>query len=537
VDQRCSSACKYCHAVGGGTMCSTDCGSAERRVATQCNCDDVPGYMHFPEGYSASQVSTQFTTLTVVNETAWNAQGWDCGEGPRQLDGLVEGKHEFGARTLDQGLHTSGDPFLHQWTIDATPPVAGFVRFPDPVVSASSVPMWQYHADEDLKGVVCTLGADGVVPCATPSHDASALFPVNVSEYELGDGEQSFTIEATDLAGNPGAKVAVQWMVDNMAPTVELLQVETVGDALLAAAVVEPGATVLCSLAGLATADGASVQLSSCTHPVSPDHCSELAITGTAPPGVVGPYVQRWCPDLSSAPPAEGSGDAGDAGISGSGSSGTMLPAPKVPDVPCMVEGRPVYEHRDSKVLLQYQSGRWALFQNSVAVMSVSTVAVVPTAIPSASAWVGNSINGSVPAAWSVAVECVACVGCGRIAYRNLPGGTYTLCVVGRDEVGNVGNSSCSQPILVVTAEEQQQAIEVAAASSMKACTLPAKEWPIAVATMIAFGLFVVFLSMFVYAKRKAAAIALANAQKTSAILTSTVGFREAQLQTDEMAF
>jgi hypothetical protein len=90
---------------------------------------------------------------------------------------------------------------------------------------------------------------------------------------------------------------------------------------------------------------------------------------------------------------------------------------------------------------------------------------------------------------------------------------------------------------VVVTAEEQQQAIEAAAASSLETCTLPAKEWPIAVAALIAFGLFVVLLSTYVYSKRKAAAIALADAQKTTAILTSTVGFREAQFQTDEMGF
>jgi hypothetical protein len=401
VDQECKSACKYCHAVGGGTMCSTDCGSAERRVATQCNCDDVSGYTNFPEGYSASMISTEFTSLTVVTQSAWDAQTWDCGEGGRSVGGLREGKHEFGARTVDRGLHTSGDPLLHRWTIDATPPVAGFVRFPEPVVSASAVPAWQYHADEATNTFACTLGTGENVPCPSSDVDSPALLPVNITAYGLRDGEQSLAIQATDAAGNSGANVAVTWTVDDVAPLATLLQVETVGDALLAAAVVEPGATVHCSLTGTTTSAALQVLLTSCTHPVSPDHCPELAITGNGPPGVVGPYFQRWCPaQVPPVPPGDGSGgeegavvadgevDGEAAGAaasgmsaSGSGDAAPSPPTPKVPDVPCMVEDRAVYEHHDSRILLQYQQGRWALFENGTAVATISTAAGVPTAI------------------------------------------------------------------------------------------------------------------------------------------------------------
>lgn len=543
LDNECSSPCKYCHAAGRD-MCSTDCGSAERRLATQCSCDTVPGYTNWPKGYTGKMVSTDFTALSRVSQESWDSAAWPCTQGGKHVGGLREGVHRFGARAVDQGLHTSGEPLLHQWTIDATPPVAGILQFPNPVVS--TMPTIKYHADEAGVVVDCTVTNDeGSAPCV----GAGAGVGVGASAAVVA-GAHSMSIQGIDTAGNPGAVLRVGWTVDDDAPFAELVRIQTIGDMLLATAVTEPGATLECSLSGRVDLDGSSVAYSGCTHPKHEEYCTKIAITAVMPGsdtgtalalGIVGPYAQKWCTQERHANSSNVDGNGGNgAGAIGSGnvssnisSAPVIVAEPTVPDVPCISEGRPVYEHRDSKVELRRQGARWLLIgSNNTVLGGIRSAAKVPEAIPAGADWV--DADG---AAFSLSVSCATCSSCGRISYQGLPGGKYSLCVAARDVAGNLGNATCSEEVNVVTALQQQASLEASAVANLKVCNLAEKEWPIAMAAVIGFGIFVVVLSIYIYFVRKQAAIALANQQKTDAILTSTVGFKEAQFQNDEMQF
>lgn len=501
-------------------MCSTDCGSAESRLVTQCNCDTVPGYANWPQGYGGKMVSTEFTALSRVDQAAWDAAAWPCTQGGKHVGGLREGVHEFGARAVDQGLHTSGEPLLHKWTIDATPPVAGILRFPNPVVA--SMPTVAYHANE--AGVVfdCTVTSTNGIrgPCGSGTVAATVA------------GEHTMSIQATDSAGNPGTVLNIGWDVDSDAPIAELVKIQTIGNVLLAAAVTEPGAAIECVLNGTVGTDGSLVSFVGCTHPREPEHCPELTIAATGaagtalPAGVIGPYIQKWCPqELDKSGNHTGGGN--------NATSTIIVEQPRLPDVPCISEGRPVYEHRDSKVELRREGAQWQLVgTNNTVLGRVRSAASVPEDIPEGTRW--QDADG---AELTLSVACATCHSCGRISYRGLRGGSYTLCVAARDLAGNLGNASCSEKVDVETALQQQAALEASAIASLQVCNLAEKEWPIAMVAIVGFVIFVAVLSIYIYIIRKQAAIALANQQKTDAILTSTVGFKEAQFQNDEMQF
>jgi hypothetical protein len=125
--------------------------------------------------------------------------------GPVEYTGLTDGSHTFQVR----GVNSSGPdptPASYTWTVDTTPPVATIDTHPaDP--SPGVTAQFTYHApNEPGSSFKCSL--DGALPstCATSG----------ITYHELADGQHTFTVEATDGAGNQQlSPTEFNWTVDN----------------------------------------------------------------------------------------------------------------------------------------------------------------------------------------------------------------------------------------------------------------------------------------------------------------------------------
>lgn len=125
--------------------------------------------------------------------------------GPKEYTGLADGSHTFQVR----GVNSSGPdptPASYTWTVDTTPPVAAIDTHPaDPSPGATA--QFTYHApNEPGSSFKCSL--DGALPstCATSG----------ITYHGLADGEHTFSVEATDGAGNLQlTPTEFSWTVDN----------------------------------------------------------------------------------------------------------------------------------------------------------------------------------------------------------------------------------------------------------------------------------------------------------------------------------
>jgi hypothetical protein len=125
--------------------------------------------------------------------------------GPKEYTGLAEGSHTFQVR----GVNASGPdptPASYTWTVDTTPPVATIDTHPaDPSPGATA--QFTYHAqNEPGSNFKCSL--DGALPATCPAS--------GMTYHGLADGEHTFTVEATDGAGNQQlTPTEFSWTVDN----------------------------------------------------------------------------------------------------------------------------------------------------------------------------------------------------------------------------------------------------------------------------------------------------------------------------------
>ncbi len=125
--------------------------------------------------------------------------------GPKEYTGLADSSHTFQVR----GVNASGPdptPASYTWTVDTTPPIATIDTHPvDPSPGATA--QFTYHApNEPGSSFKCSL--DGALPSTCPTS--------GMTYHGLADGQHTFTVEATDGAGNPQlAPTEFTWTVDN----------------------------------------------------------------------------------------------------------------------------------------------------------------------------------------------------------------------------------------------------------------------------------------------------------------------------------
>ena len=127
---------------------------------------------------------------------------------PTTYRGLAPRTHTFTVTATDAAGNTA-PAGAYSWTIDNRPPVAKITSQQSVATSATSA-TFTFTADESSVTFTCQLDRAAFAPCSSPATFAGLL-----------SGAHSFTVRATDAAGNVGAPATlVTWTVDARAPAV-----------------------------------------------------------------------------------------------------------------------------------------------------------------------------------------------------------------------------------------------------------------------------------------------------------------------------
>src|SRR5580765_1370819 len=120
-----------------------------------------------------------------------------------------DGQHTFGVKAVDV-LSNESAVVSYTWSVDTTPPPAPTITAQPSNPSNDSSPVFQFADTEGGVSFRCKLDSGGFAACASP-----------VAYTGQGDGGHTFTVQATDAAGNPSS-TSYSWTIDTVAPTITL---------------------------------------------------------------------------------------------------------------------------------------------------------------------------------------------------------------------------------------------------------------------------------------------------------------------------
>ncbi|MDQ2622487.1 MAG: hypothetical protein M3Y45_05545, partial [Actinomycetota bacterium] len=145
------------------------------------------------------------------------ATEWTACESPRSYPGLADGPHRFEIRAADEAGNTGRTS--HEWSVDSTPPVVTFDQAPD-ALSTEASPTFAFSADDAGSEFECRL--DPVEETEeVPATEWVACESPHALE-DLTEGEHVFEVRATNPLGSTSDPVIHTWVVDTVAPVVEL---------------------------------------------------------------------------------------------------------------------------------------------------------------------------------------------------------------------------------------------------------------------------------------------------------------------------
>lgn len=131
---------------------------------------------------------------------------------PKQYSGLPDGAHVFSVRAIDASGNIDGTPATRSWTSDTASPATVIDSTPAPSSSTASA-QFVFHSDEAGATFSCRLDAGAPTSCSSPAQLT-----------RLADGSHTFTVSATDSAGNVEQEPpSYTWTVDTVAPDTTIL--------------------------------------------------------------------------------------------------------------------------------------------------------------------------------------------------------------------------------------------------------------------------------------------------------------------------
>ena len=126
---------------------------------------------------------------------------------PQTHSSLVEGEHTFSVRATDEAGTTDPTPDSRTWTIDTTAPETTIDSGPSGTTSSTSA-TFEFSSDNPSATFECQLDSGSFEPCSSPQTYSS-----------LPDGEHTFSVRATDVAGNTDQTPPSQtWTIDTTTP-------------------------------------------------------------------------------------------------------------------------------------------------------------------------------------------------------------------------------------------------------------------------------------------------------------------------------
>jgi hypothetical protein len=122
---------------------------------------------------------------------------------PQDYRGLSDGEHTFSVRAMDAAGNTDNTPAQRTWTVDTMGPETTIDSGPSGTVTSAEA-NFAFSSSEGRSTFECSLEGGTYSPCTSPKG-----YP------GLPDGEHTFSVKATDAAGNEDAAPASRtWTVE-----------------------------------------------------------------------------------------------------------------------------------------------------------------------------------------------------------------------------------------------------------------------------------------------------------------------------------
>src|SRR5919198_1589055 len=183
--------------------------SATQTVQIANAAPDTTITVHPPDPSNNAMPSFSFTSTdpTATFECKLDAAPYTACISPTTLTGVADGTHTFSVRSTNSAGNTDPTPASWTWTVDTVAPDTSITSNPtNPSTSTSA--SFSFTSTETGSSFQCKLDTGAYTPCTPPTTITG-----------LVDGSHTFSVEATDAAGNTDATPATfTWVVDTGPP-------------------------------------------------------------------------------------------------------------------------------------------------------------------------------------------------------------------------------------------------------------------------------------------------------------------------------
>lgn len=128
---------------------------------------------------------------------------------PKGYDNLADGSHTFTVKATDAAGNTGQASY--SWLLETNLPIVTLTEAPSQA-SKSSAATFSFTASKPAS-FECRLDGGAFAACTSPE-----------SYSNLADGSHTFTVKATDTAGNVGPETTHTWTIDTVPPVVTITQ-------------------------------------------------------------------------------------------------------------------------------------------------------------------------------------------------------------------------------------------------------------------------------------------------------------------------
>ncbi|HEX9696471.1 MAG TPA: hypothetical protein VGB64_09200, partial [Actinomycetota bacterium] len=193
-----------------GVRATDQAGNAEATAATRAWTIDTSGPATTIASGPGSPTNATGASMTFSTEAgattacSLDAAAYAPCTSPKSYSDLSDGDHTFLVRATDAAGNV-GPAAAHGWTIDTVVPSATITSGPTGV-TADTTASFTFSASEPST-FACSIDGSAFVACVNPATYAA-----------LSDGAHTFSVRATDQAGNTGVAVSQTWTVDTLAP-------------------------------------------------------------------------------------------------------------------------------------------------------------------------------------------------------------------------------------------------------------------------------------------------------------------------------
>jgi Bacterial Ig-like domain len=238
---------------------------------------------------------------------------------------VANGAHTFQVRALDAAGNVSSAA-SYTWTEDKTAPAIVLTTTPSNP-SADPSPAFAFSASEPVTGFQCKVDTGAFAACSSPTTLSA-----------LSDGQHTFTVDATDLAGNTGSSAPYTWTIDTVNPVITLLSkppsLTNATTASFSFTSSKPNTTFLCAL------DGAA--FSACSSPATyaglGNGNHSFTVKGKASTGNIG-LPTTWAWTVDTVPPKTTITHGPDAVSSSPSATFTFTASEPVSGFACSLDG------------------------------------------------------------------------------------------------------------------------------------------------------------------------------------------------------